>query len=352
MEINSRLYDLLKTESYQLRDEGFSVVFMGDFNGHLGKKSVENPNGIEGDLCDQNQNGKLLLDFTDTLGLEILNGMELCKGTYTRIEGGRLSIVDFGLVESEMLHRIRQFNIDESKQLAQGSDHCLLSMSLAINENNVSHSRDADLHRFQTKEGTNFTKFTNMITKTAEDSMESYKLLSLDSKAEFVEDLIVGTAKKCFKRKFYPVRAKPEMKLPKWAKKKLVELNTIRTLCTGLELRIAKGEKGLDKELASHKADREGKEREVQAMLSRVRLEQRMRIRRLNLKPTTDAKQFWRLASIKTHGESQIKSFKTKKGELVLDQDRIERSSIVKLRRSLMLRRVQFLLLEKNRVSE
>ena len=159
-------------------------------------RNLSNHNGIEGDLCDQNQNGRLLLDFTDTLGLEILNGMELCKGTYTRIEGGRLSIVDFGLVESEMLHRIRQFNIDESKQLAQGSDHCLLSMSLAINENNVSHSRDADLHRFQTKEGTNFTKFTNMITKTAEDSMESYKLLSLDSKAEFVEDLIVGTAKK------------------------------------------------------------------------------------------------------------------------------------------------------------
>ena len=57
------------------------------------------------------------------------------------------------------------------------------------------------------------------------------------------------------------------MKLPKWAKKKLVELNTIRTLCTGLELRIAKGEKGLDRELASHKADRVGKESEVQGML-------------------------------------------------------------------------------------
>ena len=76
---NKKLYELLRMEATQLQDEGFKVVFMGDFNGHLGQRALDNPYGIQGDFSDQNQNGRLMIDFVESMGLEILNNSDVCK---------------------------------------------------------------------------------------------------------------------------------------------------------------------------------------------------------------------------------------------------------------------------------
>ena len=60
---NRILYNLLKADIQELREDGFVVLMMGDFNGHLGSRSIENPHGIIGDTCAKNKNGTLLLEF-------------------------------------------------------------------------------------------------------------------------------------------------------------------------------------------------------------------------------------------------------------------------------------------------
>ena len=120
--------------------------------------------------------------------------------------------------------------------------------------------------------------------------------MDLDSKAEFLEDIIVSTAKQCFKRKLYPPKIKNQMKLPKAAKDKLAELNATRQSCAQVEIRVGKGDESLRTELASLKEKRRLQVEEVQAMIAQVKAKQTQRVRRLNLKATTDSKQFWNLA--------------------------------------------------------
>ena len=143
--INKKLYKLLREEGTKLAEEGFKLLFMGDFNGHLGKWTPDNSNGVEVDMCEQNQNGKLLLDFTELMELEKLNNSEVCKGKFTRVEGGRVSIVDFGLSDPVLCHRIKEFNIDEGRQWAQGSDHCVLGMKIVLNNFNTGGWKEADI---------------------------------------------------------------------------------------------------------------------------------------------------------------------------------------------------------------
>ena len=56
---NEKLYRLLQNDVEELRGEGYVILMMGDFNGHLGQRSLGNPHGILGDTCGRNQNGTL-----------------------------------------------------------------------------------------------------------------------------------------------------------------------------------------------------------------------------------------------------------------------------------------------------
>ena len=208
---NKKLYELLRMEATQLQDEGFKVVFMGDFNGHLGQRALDNPFGIEGDFCDQNQNGRLMIDFVESMGLEILNNSDVCKETFTRIEGGRLSVVDFGLCEPDLLSQVEEFHVDGERCIAQESNHCMLSLSIKLQNCRVGHWRDADLFRFQLREDTDYAEYRSKLTKLALECQNGFNELDIDSKAEMLEDMIVSTAKSCFKRKVYPPRVKPQM---------------------------------------------------------------------------------------------------------------------------------------------
>ena len=116
----------------ELRGEGFVIFMMGDFNGHLGQRSLINPHGILGDTCARNQNGTLLINFLNNNDMALMNNLAVCKGTYTRGEGRNYSVVYFGMFDDKYGHLIKSFIIDENKQVAQGSDHVLLVLEINI----------------------------------------------------------------------------------------------------------------------------------------------------------------------------------------------------------------------------
>ena len=82
------MYEMLQTDMRQMREEGYVEFLMGDFNGHLGPQSIDNPDGVIGDTMQRNKNGSLLLEFVKKEDLVIGNNLEQCVGTFTRIERG------------------------------------------------------------------------------------------------------------------------------------------------------------------------------------------------------------------------------------------------------------------------
>ena len=63
--VNQKIYEMVQNDMKGLREEGYAIYLMGDFNGHLGPRTNYNPNGIIGDTSKQNRNGTLLLDFVE-----------------------------------------------------------------------------------------------------------------------------------------------------------------------------------------------------------------------------------------------------------------------------------------------
>ena len=74
--------------------------------------------------------GEKLLDLCKSQSLRILNGRFLDKGSYTRFPtriGDSPSLIDYFLIESSLLGKVRSFNV---KPLTHLSDHCCLHTSM------------------------------------------------------------------------------------------------------------------------------------------------------------------------------------------------------------------------------
>ena len=169
---NQKLYSLLEKDIQEFRDEGYVVLMMGDFNGHLGIRSNENPWGIIGDTCVRNKNGSLLLEFLKKSNLSIMNNLDICKGTFTRIEGGNRSIVDYGLFDDSSQHLLKELIIDEGKEMAQGSDHALLKLNIKTSAR-IGLKKKADIKRFQLGDNTDYSKYKARIDANLSKVMAS-----------------------------------------------------------------------------------------------------------------------------------------------------------------------------------
>ena len=79
-EWNNSMYKVIEKERNILKKEGFKVTVAGDFNGWVGN----GPKGVPGNDARVNLNGERLLNFLERTGMVHLNGLECCKGMFTR----------------------------------------------------------------------------------------------------------------------------------------------------------------------------------------------------------------------------------------------------------------------------
>ena len=68
---NDTIYRTIQQESFSLRSQGYRLVYLGDFNGHVGDKLGE---GVPGNKPGINQNGRKFLDFLDHTDSVHING--------------------------------------------------------------------------------------------------------------------------------------------------------------------------------------------------------------------------------------------------------------------------------------
>ena len=76
---NEDLFFLLTQEAKKLKQQGFTVICMGDFNTRVGRIQ-----GLENNTPDHNQNTPMFLNFLNEVNLMIINTLPVAKGVFTR----------------------------------------------------------------------------------------------------------------------------------------------------------------------------------------------------------------------------------------------------------------------------
>ena len=128
---NEAMYDTLHEEVTLLKNQGFRVVVLADFNGHVGNKLGE---GVVGNNGDVNPNVRRFLNFLRFSGMKHVNGLRhLTKGLWTRQRGSSKSILDFATVTEEHLPTVQSLVIDDKGVYGGGADHNWMFLSLLDN---------------------------------------------------------------------------------------------------------------------------------------------------------------------------------------------------------------------------
>ncbi|XP_068240117.1 kinesin-like protein KIF15 [Palaemon carinicauda] len=115
------------------------VVVMGDFNCKVGSIIKDNSNEVS-------KSGKMLRDLAEESNMIFANSNTKCRGTWTKIEKEKKSVIDYALVREEDEEGISSMVIDKEKVITPYriskemvySDHCaiLLEMNwLILNKN-------------------------------------------------------------------------------------------------------------------------------------------------------------------------------------------------------------------------
>ena len=137
-EWNNAIYETIQTEAFALRSRGYRVVFMGDFNGHVG--SDPRSGGIPGNTASVNANGQRLLDFitiTDSVNINSMCRLpgswdtRVCEGLWTRQRSGFSSVIDYALISREHANSVVSMYIDDRGALGGGSDHNWIMLDIS-----------------------------------------------------------------------------------------------------------------------------------------------------------------------------------------------------------------------------
>ena len=127
---NDAIYSVVQKEAFALRSKGYRVLYLGDFNGHVGNNPHQG--GIPGNTAGVNANGQRLLNFitnTDSININSMCRVpgdwntRVCDGLWTRQRGGFSSIIDYALVSKEHANTVVTMRVDDKGALPGGSDH-------------------------------------------------------------------------------------------------------------------------------------------------------------------------------------------------------------------------------------
>ena len=192
---NDGMFQVLRSEADLLRAQGYRVVFLGDFNSHVGSAEGQ---GVAGNHEDISLNGERFLQFLEDGSFRHINGEQnLTRGRWTRQRGGSKSILDYAVVSSEHLSTVHSLLIDEEGQLGGGSDHNFLV--LVLNDDFVKKRRILRLQpqrrRWNCMDNVNWEPFQAVVqermgSRTPED-------FSVDELASLISSALLAAGERC-----------------------------------------------------------------------------------------------------------------------------------------------------------
>ena len=166
---NRDLFQMMTIEALQLREEGYIILAMGDFNSHVGQI-----HGLEGNKPQVNDNEPMFTGFIEEVNLSIINTLPLCDKVFTFFKGNRTSLIDYGLIDADHVHNVQSFNIDEGARHLCNSDHALLECEVLFKATTRSYWKfKEEVFKYNFTETTDFTRYREVLD-------ESLKTICLD----------------------------------------------------------------------------------------------------------------------------------------------------------------------------
>ena len=128
---NEDLFSLITDETQVLKDQGFSILALGDFNTRVGQIP-----GMDDNTPDVNKNYHMFHNFLKSTDLVIMNALPVSQGLFTRFadasnQPGTRSVLDYGLRDSNSLHTISSLKVDSDTRFDVSRDHTLLKDSFS-----------------------------------------------------------------------------------------------------------------------------------------------------------------------------------------------------------------------------
>ena len=157
---NADLLFLMSQEAKALKQQGFVLLALGDFNTRVGRLP-----GLEANTPDINSNYHMFMNFVQELNLTIVNTLSICKDTFTWFNDhserpGTKSLLDYCLIDQDNVHNVSSFIIDEKARFRVGGDHALLECTLTFHRSQSKQNWGfKDLVQYKITDTTNYETY-------------------------------------------------------------------------------------------------------------------------------------------------------------------------------------------------
>ena len=318
---NEDLFELITNETLVLKQQGFTILALGDFNTRVGQLP-----GLEENTADTNNNFPMFLNFIQSASLVIINTLPISKGVFTRFmdasnRPGRKSLLDYGLRDVNSIHTVSSFVIDADARFDCGSDHALIEVDITFSHKSSLHwnIREAIQYNFTTK--SDFTKFKDKLDSISSSvSQDEFCQMSSESMlAHLCSNLrtagieTFGLKKKNIKRK---------QQLPKHV---LELIKAKNQFCRRLQEAYIHDDEILIK---NYSKNIDIIKTEIRNQISMVKIKRRQRIRSKILRNDPCRKKFWSFIRNQVSAAGKITSCYTKEKNIVFEQEEIETAVI------------------------
>ena len=312
---NENLFALISQESLRLKQQGFTVLALGDFNSRVGAIT-----GLEGNTPDHNRNTPMFLTFLKEVNLMIINTLPIAKGLFTRFmdssgRPGTRSLLDYGLIDHDKSNTVTSFIIDDSARVDTGSDHAVLECMIEFNVvPKITWSVHEPLH-YNIRDNSDFQEYQEALDIVmATVPFHDFVNQSANQMVSHVSDGINAAAKKTFGLKV--ARKRKGRKLPASVVSLIKEKNEITRRLMSSELQQA--------EIVTLRELLDARKQEIKDSIANFKLQRRSNLRSKLLLADPTRKKFWRFLKSQIKSAGHITALSKKTGEMVFEQSQIE----------------------------
>ena len=224
---NEDLLFLMGQEANVLKQQGFLVFVLGDFNTRVGRLP-----GLSENTPDTNRNYPMFMNFIQETNLMIINTMPVSRGLFTWFgdkhgQPGNKSLLDYGLIDPDGARNVSSFVIDDKARFRVGGDHALLDCTLSFSESQPKIAwKYNDIVYYNITDGTNYQEYAKQLDSCISTiSMAGFEKLSSSEMLQHLTSSINACALKTIGLKV--AKKKRGRKLPLAIRKLIEEKNSL-----------------------------------------------------------------------------------------------------------------------------
>ena len=313
---NEDLFLLISEEAKSLKQRGFTVLAMGDFNSRVGGLP-----GLEGNTPDHNRNTPLFLNFLREINLLIINTLPIARGLFTRFmdsshRPGTQSLLDYGLIDHEKANTVTSFVIDEGARVDCGSDHALLECVIGLSGQPKLKWSFQEPIQYDVN-GADFSKYQeNLDAALSSLPLSEFSNESLDNMLFHITEGVNTSAKATFGLKV--AKSRKRRRLPRSIITLIKEKNN---LARSIHQSCSEND---DAEKVEAKERLEKMKADIKDKISRTKIQRRSHLRSKLLLEDPTRKKFWRFVRGQIKAAGSITALSDNSGAMVFEQHEVE----------------------------